>query len=36
MKVKQKDSVEFENKTILNPETEKWAYSVGPEKQLED
>ena len=33
MKTKQKDSVEFENKTILNPETEKWA-QVGPEKTI--
>tara|TARA_B100000900_G_scaffold369548_1_gene347486 strand:+ start:1822 stop:2259 length:438 start_codon:yes stop_codon:yes gene_type:complete len=34
MKVKQKDSVEFENKKILNPETEKWAYSVEPDKTI--
>ena len=34
MKVNQNDSVEFENKTILNPETEKWAYSVGPEMTI--
>ena len=32
--MKQNDSVEFENKTILNPETEKWAYSVGPEMTI--
>ena len=34
MKVKQKDSVEFENKVILNVETEKWAYSVEPDKTI--
>ena len=34
MKVKQKDSVEFENKKILNVETEKWAYSVKPDKTI--
>ena len=34
MKVKQKDSVEFENKVVLNPETEKWAYSVEPDKTI--
>ena len=34
MKVKQKDSVEFENKKILNIETEKWAYSVEPDKTI--
>ena len=34
MKVKQKDSVEFENKKILNVETEKWAYSVEPDKTI--
>ena len=34
MKVKQKDSVEFENKSVLNPETEKWANSVGPEMTI--
>ena len=34
MKVKQKDSVEFENKVVLNVETEKWAYSVEPDKTI--
>ena len=34
MKVKQKDSVEFENKVVLNVETEKWAYSVDPDKTI--
>ena len=34
MKVKQKDSVEFENKKILNVETEKWANSVEPDKTI--
>ena len=34
MKVKQKDSVEFENKVVLNPETEKWAYSVESDKTI--
>jgi hypothetical protein len=33
MKTKQKDSVEFENKTILNPEVQKWS-QVGPEKTI--
>ena len=30
-RVKQNDSVEFENKKSLNPEVEKWANEVGPE-----
>ena len=34
MKVRQKDSVEFENKVVLNVETEKWAYSVEPDKTI--
>jgi len=34
MKVKQKDSIEFENKVVLNPETEKWAYSVESDKTI--
>ena len=35
MKVKQKDSVEFfENKKVLNVETEKWAYSVDSDKTI--
>lgn len=34
MKVKQKDSIEFENKVVLNVETEKWAYSVEPDKTI--
>ena len=32
--VKQKDSVEFENKKVLNVETEKWANTVGPDKTI--
>ena len=34
MKVKQKDSVEFENKKVLNVETKKWANTVGPDKTI--
>ena len=33
-RVKQKDSVEFENKKVLNVETEKWANTVGPDKTI--
>ena len=33
-RVKQKDSVEFENKVVLNVETEKWANTVGPDKTI--
>ena len=31
MRVKQKDSVEFENKVVLNNKTEEWANASGPE-----
>ena len=33
-RVKQEDSVEFENKKVLNVETEKWANTVGPDKTI--
>ena len=33
MRIKQKDSVEFENKVILNPKTETWS-QVGPEMTI--
>ena len=33
-RVKQKDSVEFENKKVLNVETEKWANTVGSDKNI--
>ena len=33
-RVKQKDSVEFENKIVLNAETEKWAYTVKSNKTI--
>ena len=33
-RVKQKDSVEFENKKVLNVETEKWANTVGSDKTI--
>jgi len=31
MRIKQKDSVEFENKVVLNNKTEEWANASGPE-----
>ena len=34
MKVKQNDSVEFENKKVLNPEVETWSNQVGPEMTI--
>ena len=34
MKVKQNDSVEFENKSVLNPEVETWSNQVGPEMTI--
>ena len=33
-RVKQEDSVEFENKKVLNVETEKWANTVGSDKTI--
>jgi len=34
MKVKQNDSVEFENKKVLNHEVETWSNQVGPEMTI--
>ena len=34
MKTRQNDSVEFENKSILNPEVEIWSNQVGPEMTI--
>jgi hypothetical protein len=34
MKTRQNDSVEFENKSVLNPEVEIWSNQVGPEMTI--